>query len=194
MVTFLRALLDINKIEHFMVKVPTISNTPKIIEGREEHTCNKTGVVDIEVYLEENFPKILNKTKGTGDNGVLLVQFRGTDSDCFKLDCPHDMEVSTPYGEYILTLSTMTVSEHGHVMSFGKCRTPNEWTVFDNEFTGSGYGPRTYTAENFDLIKKQLFTFPHTYFDTENGAIAMNPFFKKGIKSATVFVYDFVKM
>lgn len=38
----------------------------------------------------------------------------------------------------------------------------------------------------------EMYHFPHTYFDPRHGAVQMNPFFKKGIKSSTIFVYDFV--
>ena len=78
-------------------------------------------------------------------------------------------------------------------MCFGKCRVNTEWIVFDNEFTGSGYAPRTFSADNFTLVKEQMYRFPHTFFDPKIGVIQMNPFFKQGIRSSTIFVYDFTR-
>ena len=190
---FLKSLLDFMKIDHVVIKTRSVSNTPQITMGTNEHSCERIGMIDIDTYIEETLILALNKSKGTEDTGVLLVQTRGSDSTCFKLDCSQYMKISTPYGEYELSLSTMTVSDKGHVMSFGKCRSPKEWVVFDNEFTGSGYSSREFSAESFELVKEQMFKFPHTYFDPKHGPVPMNPFFKKGIRSSTIFVYDFVK-
>lgn len=193
MLSFLQRLLDITKIENIVLKVPIVGNTPKVFKGNPDFTCSAINEIDIDIYVEDTLPKVINKTKGTGDYGVLLVQSRGGDGTCFKLNCSHFMTVDTPYGTYDLVLTSMAVSAKGHVMSFGKCRSPKEWVVFDNEFTGTGYGSRTFSATSFDLVKEQMYTFPHTFFDPNHGTIQMNPFFKDGIRSATVFVYDFIR-
>lgn len=191
--SFLEIMFNHVKIDTMVLKVPSISNTPMVKNGNPEHTCERIGTIDIDTYLEENLSRGLNRRKGSDDNGVILVQCRGAENGCYDLECRQSTTIKTPYGTYELSLTSMAVSAQGHVMSFGKCRDPTEWVVFDNEFTGSGYKPRTFYADTFELVKEQMYRFPHTYFDPKHGAVPMNPFFKKGIRSSTLFVYDFVK-
>lgn len=193
MLSFLKALLGHIGIDYIILKVPSVSNTPSVIIGSSENTCERVGTIDIDIFIEENLSKMVNKTKGTNDSGVLMVQSRGNDTGCLKLDCSFEKTINTPYGDYTLSLSSISVSNRGHVISYGKCRTSSEWVVFDNEFTGMGYDPRTFSAENFDMVKNQMFNFPHTYFDPKHGTVPMNPFFKEGIRSSTIFVYDFFR-
>lgn len=193
MFLFLKNLLDLTNIESISMKVPSVGNTPTRIEGNGDITCSIIHEINIDIFIEERLPRDINKGGHVRDSGVLMVQCRGGDGSCFKLDCSQSLTINTPYGSYDLKLTSMAVSAHGHVMSFGKCGSSTQWVVFDNEFTGVGYSPRTFSAENFGLVKDQMYRFPHTYFDPKHGPIQMNPFFKQGIRSSTVFVYDFVR-
>lgn len=191
---FLLALLNYTKVANISIRVPSVSNTPRLFDGDPDVTCGTVSLVDIDIYLEEHLARVLNRTNVAADDGVLLVQARGSDSDlgCIKLDCSSAVTVETPHGPFALTLTSLVVSNAGHVMSYGVCRSSKEWVVFDNEFAGSGFGARTFTGDTFELVKEQMYHFPHTYFDPKHGSVQMNPFFKKGIKSSTIFVYDFV--
>lgn len=190
--TFLISLLDLVKINYISMKIPSIGNTPKLTIGDPEHTCERIGHIDTGIYIEEKLGSILSKQENRDSGGVLLVQSRGSDGTCLDIDVQEVMEIDTPYGVYNLNLSSMLVSANGHVMSFGKCRSSTEWIVYDNEFTGSGYAPRTFAADSFEKVKEQMYKFPHTFFDPKLGMIQMNPFFKEGIRSSTLFIYDFV--
>ena len=193
MMGFLKALLNHVDISFISMKVPSISNTPVLLRGKDTITCENIGTVDIDVFVEESLGKAISKHPELEDEGVLLVESRGSDSNCLKLDCSSRMNIETHRGTYVLTLKTMTISNHGHVMAMGRCRSDNEWTVFDNEFSGLGFSPRTFSGDTFDRVKDQMYMFPHTYFDPKNGPVPMNPFFKMGSKSSTVFVYDYVR-
>lgn len=192
MLTFLQTLIEYVDISHISLKTST--GNKKSIEGNSEFTCANIGQWDLYDYVSENFSKAINFKKFSGESGVLLVQFRGSDGACSKLDCKSSFELETPVGNYMFTLRTMTISNRGHVMAIGRCRNDTEWTVFDNEFSGNGYSPRTFEAEDFEKVKSQMLSFPHSFFSPKVGVIQMNPFFKTGIRSATVFFYDFVRV
>lgn len=193
MVEFMKSLMDHVNISYFAMKVPSVSNTSILIKGKDGITCDNIGTIDIDVYIEETLGKAISKHKDTEDEGVLLVESRGTDYSCLKLDCSPRLTVRTQGGTYTLILKTMTISNNGHVMAMGRCRGDNEWTVFDNEFSGLGFSPRNFSGDTFDNVKKQMYMFPHTYFDPNNGPVSMNPFFKMGTRSSTVFVYDYAR-
>lgn len=192
MLTFLQTLIEYVGITHISMK--TSNGNKKSIEGSSEFTCANIGQWDLYDYVSENFAKAINFKKFSGDSGVLLVQFRGSDGSCSKLDCTSSFEVETPSGKYMFSLRSMTISNRGHVMAMGRCRNDKEWTVFDNEFTGNGYSPRIIEGDDFEKVKSQMYSFPHSFFSPKVGIIQMNPFFKTGIRSSTVFFYDFVRV
>lgn len=195
MLLFLESLLTYVGIPHLTMKAPSTSNTPIRIEG-DPDTCGRIGTMDVDVFIEDKLGRAMNNYASKGgkyDNGILMVQIRGHDGGCLKIDCSPYLRVEIMDSIYELKLQTMTVSEHGHVMAFGKCRSDNEWVVFDNEFSGLGFEPRTFSGKSFESVKTQMYTFPHTYFSPKVGTVSLNPFFKEGIRSSTVFVHDFVK-
>jgi len=196
MLLFLGALLTYVDIPHLILKAPSIANTPIREDGTSEIGCTHIGTMDVDVYLEDNLVRGMSNyisRGGKDDRGILMVQVRGNDTNCLKLDCSPYLKIKTIDGVYELKLKTMTVSEHGHVMAFGRCQSDKEWTVFDNEFSGLGFDPRNFSGNSFDAVKEQMYMFPHTFFSPKIGSVSMSPFFKKGIRSGTVFVYDFVK-
>jgi hypothetical protein len=192
MLSFLKALIDHVNIDSIVMKAPSFGNR-KSIQGNPEYTCGTIDVSSIDDFIEENLGKAMKSKNFESKNGILLVQFRGSAGECIKLQCDPEMKIETPAGIFKLTLRTMTISNRGHVMAMGRCRDQTEWTVFDNEFSGLGYSPRTYSAETFEQVREEMFSFPHCFFSPKVGVIQMNPFFKEGIKSATVFVYDMVR-
>lgn len=192
MLSFLKALIDHVDIDSIVMKPPHIGNR-KSVQGNPDFTCGNISFSSVDDYISDTLGKAMNVKKFDSEKGILLVQFRGADGECMKLECEPEMTIETPSGTYKLTLRTMTISNRGHVMAIGRCRDETEWTVFDNEFSGLGYGPRTFSANTFEQVRDQMFSFPHSFFSPKVGVIQMNPFFKEGIKSATVFVYDMIK-
>ena len=196
MMFFLESLLKHVDIPYVLLKAPSNTNTPIINKFDSEIGCSRVGTMDMDVYIEEKLLLSFNNYKrkgGRDDRGIVMAQIRGNDSECIKIDCSPYLQIESPEGVYELKLKTMVVSEHGHVMAFGRCRSDKEWTVFDNEFSGLGFDPRTFSGKSFDAVKEQMYIFPHTFFSPKIGAVTMSPFFKKGIRSGTVFVYEFVK-
>lgn len=192
MLSFLKALIDHVDIDSIVMKAPHIGNM-KSIQGNPDFTCKNISFSSVDEYISETLVKSMNVKKFDSEKGIILVQFRGADGECMKLKCGPELTIETPNGTYKLTLRTMTISNRGHVMAIGRCRDETEWTVFDNEFSGLGYGPRTFSADTFEHVCDQMFSFPHSFFSPKVGVIQMNPFFKEGIKSSTVFVYDMIK-
>lgn len=192
MLSFLGALIDHVNIDNIVLKAAPIGNR-KSIKGNPEFTCENISFTSVDDYLSDNLIKAMNLKKFDCKEGILLVQFRGSDGDCMKLECSPEMTMETPSGTFQLTLRTMTISNRGHVLAIGRYRDETEWIVFDNEFSGLGYGPKTFSAENFERVRDQMFSFPHSFFSPNVGLIQMNPFFKEGIRSTTVFVYDMIR-
>ena len=193
MLLFLKTLIDHVGIDNIVMKAPNFGNL-KTIQGNPDFTCENIAYSSVDDYISDNLVKAMNSKKFDNETGILLVQFRGSDGACLKLVCNPEMTIDTPSGTYRIVLRTMTISNRGHVMAIGRCRDEKEWTVFDNEFSGLGYTPRNFAADTFEQVRDQMFSFPHSFFSPKVGVIQMNPFFKESIKSATVFVYDMVRV
>lgn len=180
---------------NFLKKLLEFLEIPKIILYTNAKSNNVTAPIalenctmssfDLSTYLSEDaLPKInMFQIK----SGIFAVQVLPSATGCSRVI---GLSEVIRIGNYELKLRNMLVSSHGHVITIGTCDKPNEWYVYDNEFTGKGSPLRKFESFTFQSVMDLMFNFPHTYFNPKIGAIPLNPLFLEGKQSATTFMFD----
>lgn len=182
---FMQKLLNVLEVENVIISATARANTASL--PIKTPGCDMI-TFDMQNYLEvEGLAKIRSSQV---TSGICAIQVLAPSNGCAKIVGLSDTIVIGKFEKYELKLRNMLVSVEGHVMTYGQCDDPSEWWVYDNEFAGRGSPSRKFESFSMQATMDLIFSFPHTFFSPKMGAVAMNPLYLNGPRSATTFMFD----
>lgn len=186
---FLKALLQVLDIGYIISSTTASHNTSglRIMVGGKEAGA----IFDLGIYLNNTVKKQMTFVHDQYKTGMYVVQVLAPTNNFARVSLQEEYKITHGDIEIKLQIRNMLVSASGHIMTYGTCKDPSEWFVYDNEFAAVGGVPKRLQSDTFENTMELIYRFPHTYFGPKTGPITMNPLHLEGLKSATTFVFDF---